>query len=112
MQFGFVIKIKITKIMKNFEYSSDLIERIDRDGSYSVSRDYALIILCEQTECPINKLNFCSMPSCIEISSGGNLRRAKNISSWIEWPKKSKRKRKKMIKNGIIHTKEIDLCLL
>ena len=42
-----------------------------RDWSIPVSRDYKLVIPCENTECPINSLKFCSMASAIKISSGG-----------------------------------------
>ena len=42
-----------------------------RDYDFPVSRDYKLIVSCECTPCPLNKLNFCSMPSAIKISSGG-----------------------------------------
>ena len=42
-----------------------------RDWSIPVSRDYKLVIPCENTRCPINKSQYCSMPSVIVISSGG-----------------------------------------
>lgn len=42
-----------------------------REDKIPVSRDYKLVINCENISCPINRLNFCSMPSAIFINSGG-----------------------------------------
>jgi len=41
------------------------------DWDIPVSRDYALVVPCEQVTCPLNKSNHCSMASAIKISSGG-----------------------------------------
>ncbi len=43
----------------------------DKDWRIPVSRDYKLVIPCQQTQCPINQSNYCSMASAIKINSGG-----------------------------------------
>ena len=51
----------------------------DRDWELPVSRDYALIIPCENVMCPANSSEHCSMPSAIRISSGGNCQTGKDL---------------------------------
>lgn len=50
-----------------------------RDWKIPVSRDYALIIPCENVMCPVNKSDHCAMPSAIEISSGGKCKTGEKL---------------------------------
>jgi hypothetical protein len=59
-----------------------------RDNKIPVSRDYKLVISCENTRCPINKLSFCSMASAIKINSAG---KCKTGSDLIEEMKDKKK---------------------
>lgn len=65
-----------------------------RDYSIPVSRDYALIIPCEFTDCPINSSKHCSMPSSIKINSGGKCQTGFDL-----WQEKLKMKQEKLKKN-------------
>jgi hypothetical protein len=50
-----------------------------RDWDIPVSRDYKLVIPCENNRCPINKLNYCSMASAIKINSAGTCQTGKDL---------------------------------
>lgn len=64
------------RLAEEMNHSQQLMERIgkhrpDRPEPDWVSRDYALVVPCARTACPVNREEHCSMPSAIKIGPSG-----------------------------------------
>lgn len=51
----------------------------DYDGPDWVSRDYALVVKCACTACPVNTAGHCGMPSVISIGADGRCLKGKEF---------------------------------